>query len=65
FAMFTITTLGIVVGSILPFTGFGAELGLMPLPGTYWTWLVVTILAYLTLVTMVKKFYIKKFGELL
>lgn len=65
FAMFTITTLGIVVGSTLPFTGFGAELGLMPLPGTYWTWLVVTILAYLTLVTMVKKFYIKKFGELL
>ncbi|MBO1100146.1 magnesium-translocating P-type ATPase [Enterococcus hirae] len=65
FAMFTITTLGIVVGSILPFTGFGAELGLIPLPGTYWTWLVVTILAYLTLVTMVKKFYIKKFGELL
>ncbi|EPE2018327.1 magnesium-translocating P-type ATPase [Enterococcus hirae] len=65
FAMFTITTLGIVVGSILPFTGFGAELGLMPLPVTYWTWLVVTILAYLTLVTMVKKFYIKKFGELL
>ncbi|EMF0507995.1 magnesium-translocating P-type ATPase [Enterococcus hirae] len=65
FAMFTITTLGIVVGSILPFTGFGAELDLMPLPGTYWTWLVVTILAYLTLVTMVKKFYIKKFGELL
>ncbi|MBE8830588.1 magnesium-translocating P-type ATPase [Enterococcus hirae] len=65
FAMFTITTLGIVVGSILPFTGFGAELGLMPLPGTYWIWLVVTILAYLTLVTMVKKFYIKKFGELL
>ena len=65
FAMFTITTLGIVVGSILPFTGFGAELGLMPLSGTYWTWLVVTILAYLTLVTMVKKFYIKKFGELL
>ncbi|EOF58066.1 magnesium-translocating P-type ATPase [Enterococcus hirae EnGen0127] len=65
FAIFTITTLGIVVGSILPFTGFGAELGLMPLPGTYWTWLVVTILAYLTLVTMVKKFYIKKFGELL
>lgn len=65
FAMFTITTLGIVVGSILPFTGFGTELGLMPLPGTYWTWLVVTILAYLTLVTMVKKFYIKKFGELL
>ncbi|MGM0156606.1 magnesium-translocating P-type ATPase [Enterococcus sp. AZ191] len=65
FAMFIITTLGIVVGSILPFTGFGAELGLLPLPGTYWIWLIVTVLAYLALVTMVKKIYIKKFGELL
>ncbi|MBF8807468.1 MAG: magnesium-translocating P-type ATPase [Enterococcus lacertideformus] len=65
FAMFIITTLGIVIGSVLPFTGFGAELGLMPLPGEYWIWLVVTILAYLMLVTMVKNFYIKKFGELL
>lgn len=65
FAMFIITTLGIVVGSILPFTGFGAELGLLPLPGTYWIWLIVTVLTYLALVTMVKKIYIKKFGELL
>lgn len=65
FAMFIITTLGIVVGSILPFTGFGAELGLLALPGTYWIWLIVTVLAYLALVTMVKKVYIKKFGELL
>ena len=65
FAMFIITTLGIVVGSILPFTGFGAELGLLPLSGTYWIWLIVTVLAYLALVTMVKKVYIKKFGELL
>ena len=65
FAMFIITTLGIAVGSVLPFTGFGAELGLMPLPGEYWIWLVVTILAYLALVTMVKNFYVRKFGELL
>lgn len=65
FAMFIITTLGIVIGSILPFTGFGAELGLLPLSGTYWIWLIVTVLAYLALVTMVKKVYIKKFGELL
>ncbi|MGX7173962.1 magnesium-translocating P-type ATPase [Enterococcus ratti] len=65
FTMFIVTTLGIVVGSVLPFTGFGLELGLMPLPGEYWMWLVVTILAYLTLVTIVKKFYVKKFGTLL
>jgi Mg2+-importing ATPase len=65
FAMFIITTLGIAVGSVLPFTGFGAELGLMPLPREYWIWLVVTILAYLALVTIVKNFYVRKFGELL
>ncbi|WP_270492792.1 magnesium-translocating P-type ATPase [Enterococcus thailandicus] len=65
FAMTAITTLGIAVGSVLPFTSFGAELGLMPLPGSYWIWLIVTVLAYLTLVTVVKKYYIHKFGELL
>ncbi|MGX6961439.1 magnesium-translocating P-type ATPase [Vagococcus xieshaowenii] len=65
FIMTTITTLGILVGTILPFTSFGTNLDLAPLPGNYWTWLVVTVIAYLLLVTIVKHFYIKKYGELL
>ncbi|HFL0881212.1 TPA: magnesium-translocating P-type ATPase [Enterococcus faecium] len=65
FAMFVITTLGIIVGSVLPFTSFGAELGLMPLPGNYWLWLFATVIAYLALVTAVKKIYIRRFQELL
>ena len=32
FIMFSITTLGILVGSVLPFTNFGEGLGLLPLP---------------------------------
>ena len=65
FAMFVITTLGIIVGSVLPFTSFGAELGLTPLPGNYWLWLFATVIAYLALVTAVKKIYIRRFQELL
>ncbi|HBM7263987.1 TPA: hypothetical protein LZA34_003127, partial [Enterococcus faecium] len=65
FAMLVITTLGIIVGSVLPFTGFGAELGLMPLPGNYWLWFFITVVAYLALVTAVKKIYIRRFQELL
>ncbi len=65
FAMTIITGLGILVGSLLPFTTFGAHLGLTHLPGTYWLWLIVTILGYLMLVTVIKKIYIRKFGELL
>ncbi|MBO0462529.1 magnesium-translocating P-type ATPase [Enterococcus sp. DIV1298c] len=65
FIMFSITTLGILVGSVLPFTNFGQGLGLLPLPANYWIWLIVTVIAYLGLVTFIKKIYINKFGELL
>ncbi|EOH63616.1 magnesium-translocating P-type ATPase [Enterococcus mundtii] len=65
FIMFSITTLGILVGSVLPFTNFGEGLGLLPLPANYWIWLIVTVIAYLGLVTFMKKIYINKFGELL
>lgn len=65
FIMTVITTLGIVVGTLLPFTNFGQNLGLGILPNQYWLWLVVTILAYLLLVTLVKKIYIQHYQELL
>lgn len=65
FIMTAITTLGIVVGTLLPFTAFGENLGLGILPNQYWLWLVITILAYLLLVTFVKKIYIQRYQELL
>ncbi|MGX7031020.1 magnesium-translocating P-type ATPase [Vagococcus zengguangii] len=65
FIMTTITSLGIIVGTILPFTALGTNLDLAPLPGNYWLWLIITVLAYLLLVTVVKHFYMKKYGELL
>ncbi|WP_430603788.1 magnesium-translocating P-type ATPase [Enterococcus sp. DIV0724b] len=65
FILTTITTLGIAVGTILPFTSFGQNLGLAELPLHYFAWLGLTIFAYLFLVMIVKKFYVKRFGELL
>ncbi|MBO0466749.1 magnesium-translocating P-type ATPase [Enterococcus plantarum] len=65
FILTTITSLGIAVGTILPFTSFGQSLGLAELPLNYFAWLGLTIVSYLFLVMIVKKFYVKRFGELL
>ncbi|MEI5988869.1 magnesium-translocating P-type ATPase [Enterococcus termitis] len=65
FILTTITSLGIAVGTILPFTGFGQSLGLAELPLNYFAWLALTIVSYLLLVMIVKKIYVNRFGELL
>ena len=65
FIMTMLTSLGIVVGTILPFTSFGENLGMAVLPSDYWIWLAATIVAYLALVTVVKRFYIRRYQELL
>lgn len=65
FILTTVTTIGIAIGSILPFTAFGERLDLAPLPSNYWGWLAITVIAYLLLVMFVKKIYVKRFGELL
>lgn len=65
FIMTTITTLGIVIGSIAPYTKLGDLLGLAPLPASAWWMLGITVIAYLALVQVVKNIYVKKYGELL
>ncbi len=65
FIMTTITSVGIIIGSFAPYTRLGSLLGLAPLPASAWWMLVGTVIAYLILVQIVKKFYIKKYGELL
>ncbi len=60
-----LTTLGIFIGTIIPFTSLGENLGMMPLPFIYFPFLIITILLYIILVTILKKRFIKKHGELL
>lgn len=56
---------GIAVLTAIPFTGFGAAIGLAPLPAVYFAWLAATILMYMVLATLFKKIFIKRHGELL
>ena len=61
----TLTTLGIMFGTVLPYTPIGAILEMSPMPFNYFIWLILTIFAYMTLATVAKKAFIKKYGELL
>lgn len=59
------TFAGMAVLTIIPFTELGTMLGLAALPPVYFGWLFLTIACYMLLVTVVKKLYVKKYGELL
>jgi Mg2+-importing ATPase len=60
-----LTFSGISVLTCIPFTPVAAYLGLARLPAVYFAWLVCIIACYMMLATIVKKRYIRKFGELL
>lgn len=57
------TLLVVVVGIAIPFTPFGASIGLVPLPLSYFPWLVGILLSYSVLTQCIKNIYIKKFHK--
>ncbi|WP_028992573.1 magnesium-translocating P-type ATPase [Thermoanaerobacter thermocopriae] len=59
------TSAAVTVGTIVPFTSFGAKIGMMPLPAMYFLFLIATLLAYLILAQYVKTRFVKRFGSLL
>jgi len=59
------TFAGIAVLTAIPFTGIGAAIGLAALPPEYFAWLALTIFLYMTLVTVSKKRFVRRYGELL
>lgn len=65
FPVTLLTLLGIVVLTVIPFTAFGGTIGLAPLPPVYFAWLGLTIFLYMVLVTVFKKIFVRKYGELL
>ena len=50
------------IGIALPFTPLGATLGFVPLPGAFWPIVVCFLLGYATLTTLVKTWFIRKWG---
>ena len=60
-----VTTTLLLVGTLLPFTPIAKPLGLSYLPPLYFAYLFVTVVCYMIFINIVKKVYIRKFGELL
>jgi len=60
-----LTALGIAALTLIPFSPFAQALGLMALPPIYFAWLALTIVAYMALVSVFKRIFVKKYGELL
>ena len=60
-----LTFAGIAVLTVIPFTTFGAAIGLAPLPPVYFAWLALTIVLYMALATAFKMIFVRRYGELL
>lgn len=60
-----LTLLGIMIATIIPYTGLGTMIGLHPLPAIYFVYLALTVIGYMGLTSVFKKIYIKKYNELL
>ncbi len=59
-----LTTACVMLGGILlPFSPLGALVGLVPLPWSYFPWLVATLLGYCVVAQGMKMLYIKRFGQ--
>jgi len=57
-----LTSAVMLAGLVIPFTGFGATLGLRPLPLPYFAWLVLILAAYVGLAQVVKTWFARKYG---
>ena len=60
-----LTFSGIAALTVIPFTPFGASIGLAELPPVYFAWLGLTILLYMLLATAAKNMFVRRYGELL
>jgi Mg2+-importing ATPase len=62
-APLVLLTAGVMLaGIVIPFTPFGATLGLQPLPPVYFAWLTLILTSYCLLGHVVKTWYARKYG---
>ncbi len=59
-----VLTLGIMaIGVIIPYSKLGASIGLVPLPWSYFPWLIGILLSYCVLTQVMKNWYVKKYNR--
>lgn len=56
------TGLIMMIGLMIPFSAFGAEIGLQPLPWSFFPWLFSILVTYCFLTQMVKTWFIRRYG---
>jgi Mg2+-importing ATPase len=52
-----------IVGMLIPYSGLGQRIGMVPLPGIYFAWLAVTLVSYCVLTQLMKTIYIRRYGR--
>ena len=57
------TTLVMVIGIVIPFTSFGASIGLQALPLSYFPWLMGILLSYCVLTQFINNWYVRRFSS--
>ena len=58
-----LVTLGVMaIGIMIPFTPIGSALGMVPLPGLYFTWLAVILVGYCTFTQVIKSWFVGRYG---
>ena len=57
-----LTAAVVVVGMLIPFLPYSGTLGFVPLPGSFFAWLVAVMAGYVLLTQRVKRWYIHRFG---
>lgn len=62
-SMLFTTVLVMAIGCWLPFSPLARLIGLVPLPGIFFVWLVVFLLSYSVLTHLVKTWFIRRFGS--
>jgi Mg2+-importing ATPase len=65
FPVLLFTTIGITIGTIIPYTPISTLMGMYAMPLAYFPWLVGMIFLYMVLATLLKTRYAKRYGTLL
>ncbi|AHN25654.1 magnesium-translocating P-type ATPase [Gilliamella apicola] len=63
FPVIVMTMLIMAVGIYIPFSPLGGLIGLQPLPWSYFPWLLATLFSYCCVAQLMKRIYIKRFGQ--
>jgi Mg2+-importing ATPase len=60
--LMALSLLVMAVGIMVPFSPLGDTLGMVPLPWSFFPWLLATLVSYCILTQVLKRWYIRRFG---